>query len=80
MYGSNLRKRSVVDYYILNNYGRVISDQNNMSTSEVIENVDSKLSSEKDMENSPETSEGLIDLGVNIDISKLSCWYKDKRK
>ena len=32
------------------------------------------------MENSPETSEGLIDLGVNIDISKLSCWYKDKRK
>ena len=59
MYGRSLRKRSVKDYYILNNYGRVISDQNNMSTSEVIETVESGLSSEKDVENSPETSEGL---------------------
>ena len=67
MYGRSLRKRSVVDYYILNNYGRVISDQNNMSTSEVIETVESGLSSEKDVENSPETSEGLTELGVNID-------------
>ena len=67
MYGRSLRKHSVVDYYILNNYGRVISDENNMSTSEVIETVESGLSSEKDVENSPETSVGLTELGVNID-------------
>ena len=67
MYGSNLRKCSVVDYYILNNYGIVFSDQYNMMTSEVIENVDSGLCSEEDVENSTETAEGLIDFGVNID-------------
>ena len=67
MYGSNLRKCSVVDNYILNNYGIVFSDQYNMMTSEVIENVDSGLISEEDVENSTETAEGLIDFGVNID-------------
>ena len=49
------------------NYGIVFSDQYNMMTSEVIENVDSGLSSEEDVENSTESTEGLIDFGVNID-------------
>ena len=75
----------MVDYYILNNYGIVFFDQYNMMTSEVIENVDSGLSSEEDVEISTETAEGLIDFGVNIDkqielLENKNYNYKDKRK